>query len=128
MQPNAVPGGAAVIRRRSTNRNDDQPLAASPRLAQGKNAMRNVLLTASLLALAAAPAIAQAPPGPVPTSAIPQQTEPGRYWVFFAWSSAELPPDGHKVVEEAAQSFLRTGSARVSLVGSADRTGSPAYN
>jgi OOP family OmpA-OmpF porin len=32
------------------------------------------------------------------------------------------------VVEEAARSFLRTGSARVLLVGSADRSGSPAYN
>ena len=64
----------------------------------------------------------------VPTAAVPQRTEPGRYWVFFAWNRADLPPDGRKVVEEAAQSFLRTGSARISLVGSADRTGSPAYN
>ena len=90
--------------------------------------MRKLLLTASLLALASAGALAQAPQGVVPTAAVPQRTEPGRYWVFFAWNRAELPPDGRKVVEEAAQSFLRTGSARISLVGSADRTGSPAYN
>ena len=32
------------------------------------------------------------------------------------------------MVEEAAQSFLRTGSTRVSLVGSADRSGTAAYN
>ena len=90
--------------------------------------MRKLLLTASLLALASAGALAQAPQGVVPTAAVPQRTEPGRYWVFFAWNRAELPPDGRKVVEEAAQSFLRTGSARISLVGSADRTGSAAYN
>ena len=90
--------------------------------------MRNLLLATFFLALAMAPALAQAPPGPVPTSAVPQRTEPGRYWVFFAHARAELPPDGRKVVEEAAQSFLRTGSSRISLVGSADRTGSAAYN
>ena len=90
--------------------------------------MRNLILTVSILTLPTAPALAQPPSGPVPASAVPQRTEPGRYWVFFAWNRADLPPDGRKVVEEAAQSFLRTGSARISLVGSADRTGSPAYN
>ena len=95
---------------------------------KGRPAMRNLLLAVPFLALSAAQAVAQAPPGPVPTSAVPQRTEPGRYWVFFAWNSAELPPDGREVVAEAAQSFLRTGSTRISLVGSADRTGSPTYN
>ena len=90
--------------------------------------MRHLLLSTTLLALASAGALAQAPQGVVPTAAVPQRTEPGRYWVFFAWNRADLPPDGRKVVEEAAQSFLRTGSARISLVGSADRTGSSAYN
>ena len=59
--------------------------------------MRKLLLTASLLALASAGALAQAPQGVVPTTAVPQRTEPGRYWVFFAWNRAELPPDGRKV-------------------------------
>jgi outer membrane protein OmpA-like peptidoglycan-associated protein len=96
---------------------------------QGNHDMRKLLLTASMLALASAGALAQAAPqGVVPTAAVPQRTEPGRYWVFFAWNRADLPPDGRKVVEEAAQSFLRTGSARISLAGSADRTGSSAYN
>src|SRR4051795_9531327 len=91
--------------------------------------MRKLLLTAFMLGLASAGALAQAAPqGVVPTAAVPQRTEPGRYWVFFAWNRAELPPEGRKVVEEAAQSFLRTGSARISLAGSADRTGSSAYN
>ena len=58
--------------------------------------MRKLLLTASLLALASAGALAQAPQGVVPTAAVPQRTEPGRYWVFFAWNRADLPPDGRK--------------------------------
>jgi hypothetical protein len=41
--------------------------------------------------------------------------------VFFAWNRADLPPEGRKVVEEAAQSFLRTGSTRISLVDSAEQ-------
>ena len=41
--------------------------------------MRKLLLTASLLALASAGALAQAPQGVVPTAAVPQRTEPGRY-------------------------------------------------
>ena len=90
--------------------------------------MRSLHLMIWPLALMATPALAQAPSGPVPTSAVAQRTEPGRYWVFFAWNRADLPPDGRKVVEEAARSFLRTGTARVSLVGGADRTGSTAYN
>ena len=90
--------------------------------------MRDILLTTTLLALVSANALAQAPQGPIPSVAVAQRTEPGRYWVFFAWNRADLPPDGRKVVEEAARSFLSTGSARLSLVGSADRTGSPAFN
>ena len=90
--------------------------------------MRNLILTVSILTLPTAPALAQPPSGPVPASAVAQRTEPGRYWIFFGWNRAELPPDSRKVVEEAGQSFLRTGSARVSLVGGADRTGSPTYN
>ena len=64
----------------------------------------------------------------IPTTATAQQTEPGRYWVFFAHNRASLQPDAEQVVAEAAQSFLRTGSTRISLVGSADSTGAAAYN
>ena len=74
--------------------------------------MRHLILGTTFLALTSAGALAQAPQGPVPTAAVAQRTEPGRYWVFFDWGRADLPPDGRKVVEEAAQSFLRTGSAR----------------
>jgi hypothetical protein len=41
--------------------------------------MRILMLGIASLALAAPPALAQQPPGPYPTSAVSQQTEPGRY-------------------------------------------------
>ena len=61
------------------------------------------------LALMATPALAQAPSGPVPTSAVAQRTEPGRYWVFFGWNRAELPPDGRKMVEAARTGRMGDG-------------------
>ena len=89
--------------------------------------MRSLLVGMALVAVTA-PAWAQVPAGPIPATATAQQTEPGRYWVFFAHNRASLQPDAEQVVAEAAQSFLRTGSTRISLVGSADSTGAAAYN
>jgi OmpA family protein len=90
--------------------------------------MRMLILGIAGLALAAPPALAQEPPRPAPTSAVSQQTEPGRYWVFFDLNRSDLRPDARAVVAQAAESFQRAGSTRISLVGSADRTGPPAYN
>jgi hypothetical protein len=90
--------------------------------------MRILMIGIAGLALAAPPALAQQPPGPYPTNAVSQQTEPGRYWVFFEFDRSDLRPDAREVVAEAAESFKRTGSTRISLIGNADRTGSPAYN
>jgi outer membrane protein OmpA-like peptidoglycan-associated protein len=90
--------------------------------------MRFLMFGIAGLAFAAQPALAQQPPGPYPTSAVSQQTEPGRYWVFFEFDRSDLRPEAREVVAEAAESFQRTGATRISLVGNADRTGSPAYN
>jgi outer membrane protein OmpA-like peptidoglycan-associated protein len=90
--------------------------------------MRILMIGITGLALIAPPALAQQPPGPYPTSAVSQQTEPGRYWVFFEFDQSDLRPEAREVVAQAAESFKRTGSTRISLVGNADRTGSPAYN
>ena len=89
--------------------------------------MRSLIVGMALVAVTA-PAWARAPAGPIPATATAQRTEPGRYWVFFAHNRASLQPDAEQVVAEAAQSFLRTGSTRISLVGSADSTGTAAYN
>ena len=87
--------------------------------------MRLLMFGIAGLALVAPPALAQPPPGPYPTSAVSQQTEPGRYWVFFEFDQSDLRPEAREVVAEAAESFKRTGSTHISLVGNADRTGSP---
>ena len=94
----------------------------------GSTNMRLLMFGIAGLALVAPPALAQPPPGPAPTSAVSQQTEPGRYWVFFEFDRSDLRPEAREVVAEAAKSFKRTGSTHISLVGNADRTGSPAYN
>jgi outer membrane protein OmpA-like peptidoglycan-associated protein len=95
---------------------------------KGATDMRMLMFGIAGLALAAPAVLAQQPPGPAPTSAVSQQTEPGRYWVFFDFNRSDLRPDAREVLAEAADSFKRTGSTHISLVGSADRTGSPAYN
>jgi hypothetical protein len=81
--------------------------------------MRTFMLGIAGLALIAPPALAQQPPGPPPTSAVSQQTEPGRYWVFFGFDRSDLRPEARAVVAEAAESFKRTGSTHISLVGNA---------
>jgi hypothetical protein len=48
----------------------------------GSTNMRFLMFGIAGLAFAAQPALAQQPSGPYPTSAVSQQTEPGRYWVF----------------------------------------------
>ena len=88
--------------------------------------MRSLLIGVSLLALAAPAAYAQG--ADVPTDAVSGRVEPGRYLVFFGLDRATLTPDGRGAVSEAAQAFLRTGGARISLAGHADRSASEAYN
>jgi hypothetical protein len=94
----------------------------------GSTNMRMLMFGIAGLALVAPPALAQQSPGPPPTSAVSQQTEPGRYWVFFEFDRSDLRPEAREVVAEAAESFKRTGATHISLVGNADRAGSPAYN
>jgi hypothetical protein len=89
--------------------------------------MRSLLISMSLLALAAPAAYAQEPNDPA-DAAVSGRVEPGRYLVFFGLDRATLTPDGRSVVSEAAQAFLRTGGARISLAGHADRSASEAYN
>src|SRR5687767_10846121 len=88
--------------------------------------MRSLLIGVSLLALAAPAAYAQG--ADVPTDVVSGPVEPGRYLVFFGLDRATLTPDGRSAVSEAAQDFLRTGAARISLAGHADRSASEAYN
>jgi hypothetical protein len=89
--------------------------------------MRSLLIGVSLLVLAAPAALAQQASDPT-VEAVSGPVQPGQYLVFFELDRATLTPNGRRVVGEAAQEFQRTGAARVSLAGHADRSASAAYN
>src|SRR5215213_5718767 len=93
----------------------------------GTCGMRSLLIGVSLLALMAPAAHAQRSDDPT-VDAVSGPVEPGRYLVFFELDRATLTPNGRSVVSEAAQEFLRTGAAHISLAGHADRSASEAYN
>ena len=75
--------------------------------------MRGLLFGVSLLAVVASTAQAQAP---------------GTYLVYFDLDRSALTVEGRQVVQEAANEYRRTGTARVSLNGHADLSGSRDYN
>ena len=52
----------------------------------------------------------------------------GPFIVFFDWDKDEITPQAAAILDNAAQAYQTTGSARVSLAGHADRSGSDAYN
>ena len=89
--------------------------------------MRTLVFGVSLLALMA-PAVQAQQSGSFGGAAMSGQTEPGRYRVFFELDRADLTSDARQVIGEAAQEYQRTGAARVSLAGHADRSASEAYN
>ena len=89
--------------------------------------MRSLLIGVALLALMAPAAHAQQSEYPM-DAAVSGRTGPGQYRVFFELDRATLTPDARGVIAEAAQDSLRTGAARVSLAGYADRSASEAYN
>lgn len=48
--------------------------------------------------------------------------------VYFAWDSARLDKAGLAVIDQAAAEAKKSGSARLSLIGHADRSGAAEYN
>jgi OmpA family len=90
--------------------------------------MRSLLIGASVLALMAPAAQAQQGTGGPAADAVSGRAEPGRYLVFFELDRAALTRDGRETVAEAAREYQRTGAARLSLAGHADRSASEAYN
>lgn len=89
--------------------------------------MKKLLIGVSLLALGAAPALAQIS-GEMGAAPEAGQVQPGLYRVFFAFDEATLTPEGREVVRQAADEYRRTGQARVSVVGHTDTAGTEAYN
>ena len=54
---------------------------------------------------------------------------PGReYRVYFDFDKATITPEGQQIINQVAQSVRGGGTARVELVGKADRSGTDQYN
>ncbi len=66
-------------------------------------------------------------PAPAPAQAPPPPAE-RHFIVFFDFDKATLTTDGEKIVEEAADSYKQTGSAKIDLTGYTDAAGTQAYN
>ncbi|HXA71125.1 MAG TPA: OmpA family protein [Stellaceae bacterium] len=81
-----------------------------------------------------APAYYRPPPpppayGPAPAAAPAPLASQGRdFRVFFDFDKANLTRDGERVVREAAETYRRTGAARVEVTGYTDLSGTPQYD
>jgi outer membrane protein OmpA-like peptidoglycan-associated protein len=81
-----------------------------------------------------APAYYRPPPpppayGPAPAAAPAPLASQGRdFRVFFEFDKAVLTRDGERVVREAAETYRRTGAARVEVTGYTDLSGTPQYD
>src|SRR5258705_3419114 len=76
--------------------------------------IRSIFIAASLLAFVAACA--------------PMGTDAGRFLVYFDEFSANLTPEAHAVIANAAQRVRETRSRAVRIEARASATGSPAAN
>lgn len=70
-----------------------------------------------------------APPPPPPPPPPPEPVKaPKEFIVFFGHNKSNLTPEAMDVVRQAAQAAKEYGSASITVVGHADRSGSPKYN
>ena len=71
------------------------------------------------------PPVAAAPP---PPPAPPPPAPPKQFVVYFEFDKSDLTPEGAKVVQDAADAFKQTGSARIAVTGYTDLSGTQRYN
>lgn len=90
--------------------------------------MKRLLITASILALAAPAAHAQQSKMPAMAPAAETQSMTDTFMVFFGLGQSKLTPEAQDVVAKAAQEFKTTGAARIDATGFTDTTGSAEYN
>jgi outer membrane protein OmpA-like peptidoglycan-associated protein len=75
-----------------------------------------------------------APPpvaAPVPAAApavVPPPAPVRQFTVYFEFDKSDLTPEGARVVQDAATSYKETGSARISVTGYTDLSGTQKYN
>ena len=71
-----------------------------------------------------APVAAAPPPPPAP----PPPAPPKQFVVYFEFDKSDLTPEGAKVVQDAADAYKQTGSARIAVTGYTDLAGTQRYN
>lgn len=69
------------------------------------------------------PPVAPPPPPPPPPPAAPKE-----FIVFFGHNKSNLTPEALDVIRQAASAAKEYGSSTITVVGHADKSGSPAYN
>jgi outer membrane protein OmpA-like peptidoglycan-associated protein len=58
----------------------------------------------------------------------PPPTGAREFRVYFEWDRADLTAEARQIIQQVAQAVGRGGSARLELVGKADRSGTDRYN
>jgi len=87
--------------------------------------MKTLLVGAAMLALSVSAAHSQSRSLEIPP---PEAVGPGEYRVFFGLGRAALTDKDRQIISQAAADYRQTGTARISVTGHTDTSGTAAYN
>jgi len=68
------------------------------------------------------------PPAPVAAPAPPPPAAPRVFIVFFDWDKDTITPEGHAIIQQAADAYKAGAPVQIQVTGYTDRSGSPGYN
>jgi hypothetical protein len=69
------------------------------------------------------------PPPPAPVAApAPPPAPPRVFIVFFDWDKDKITPEGHAIIQQAADAYRAGAPVQLQVTGYTDRSGSPGYN
>jgi opacity protein-like surface antigen len=69
------------------------------------------------------------PPPPAPMMApAPPPAAPKVFIVFFDWDKDLITPEGHAIIQQAADAYKAGAPVQIQVTGYTDRSGSPGYN
>ena len=69
------------------------------------------------------------PPPPAPVAApAPPPAPPKVFIVFFDWDKDVVTPEGHAIIQQAADAYRAGAPVQLQVTGYTDRSGSPGYN
>jgi opacity protein-like surface antigen len=69
------------------------------------------------------------PPPPAPVAApAPAPVPPKVFIVFFDWDKDVVTPEGHAIIQQAADAYRAGAPVQLQVTGYTDRSGSPGYN